>query len=87
VIIGETAIYLQPRLYAYLHKLYNADHPEGWLDKSFLDSGNNQVKYIYKLRQALKPVDGASLECDGAGRYRLILVSLKQPPQSIQVLR
>jgi len=84
VIINDTTIYLQPRLYTYLHKLYNADHPDGWLNKSFLDSGNNQVKYIYKLRQALKQIDGARLESDGAGRYRLLLTSFKRPPQGIE---
>jgi helicase len=64
-------IFLQPRLYAYFLKLYNADHPEGWLDKSCLDSGINQVKYIYRLRKALSVIPGIVIESDRAGRYRI----------------
>jgi helicase len=73
VVINGFTIKLQPRLFAYLSKLYNCDHPEGWLDKSFLDSGTNQIKYIYCLKNALSSVPGALIESDGAGRYRLIL--------------
>ncbi len=71
--INDATISLQPRLYSYFHKLYNADNPDGWLDKRFLDNGNNQVKYIYKLRKELKPVPGVAIESDGAGRYRLVI--------------
>jgi len=68
-----TAFMLQPRLYQYLMRLHNAAHPDGWLDKNQLDRGANQVKYIYKLRQALKDFPELAIEGDGAGRYRLKL--------------
>ena len=73
VTINNVAVSLQPRLYSYFHKLYNAGHPDGWLDKAFLDNGTNQNKYIYKLRKELKPVPGTAIESDGAGRYRLVI--------------
>jgi helicase len=71
VTIAGRAIMLQPRLYKYLQKLYNADHPDGWVDKIHLESGPNQVKYIYLLRKELEPILGLEIEADGAGRYRL----------------
>lgn len=71
--IGGMKVLLQPKLYSYLFKLYNADKLEGWLDKSFLDHGSNQVKYIYKLKKALESVPGVAVESDGSGRYRLVL--------------
>jgi len=73
VVINGVAIKLQPRLFAYFSKLYNCHHPEGWLDKNFLDNGINQIKYIYCLKSALSSVPGALIESDGAGRYRLVL--------------
>jgi replicative superfamily II helicase len=73
VILDGITIKLQPRLFGYLSKLYNCDHPDGWLDKNFLDSGINQVKYIYCLKNALSAIPGATIEGDSAGRYRLIL--------------
>ncbi|MCP4582249.1 MAG: DEAD/DEAH box helicase [candidate division Zixibacteria bacterium] len=85
VVINDATINLQPRLYKYLNKLWNADGPDGWLDKNFLDTGNNQVKYIYKLRKALEPANGVCLECDGAGRYRLVLEFGKRPAQGVEV--
>jgi helicase len=73
VIINGSAISLQPRLYSYFVKLYNCDHPDGWLDKNFLDSGINQVKYLYLLKNTLAGIPGVNLESDGAGRYRIVL--------------
>ena len=49
VTIAGYTLSLQERLYKYLQKLFNADHPDGWMDKNHLDSGFNQVKYIYRL--------------------------------------
>jgi hypothetical protein len=85
VIIAGHILNLQPRLYKYLHKLYNADHPEGWVDKNLLDSGLNQVKYIYKLRKELEIIEGLEIETDGAGRYRLIPRDFSSIPQSVDV--
>jgi hypothetical protein len=85
VTFNNIAISLQPKLYKYLNKLYNADSPHGWLDKNFLDRGNNQVKYIYKLRKALEKIDSARVESDGAGRYRLVLESGKRFSEGVEV--
>ena len=71
--LNKVAVDLQGRLYQYFNKLYNAPGADGWLDKNLLDSGSNQVKYIYKLRKALKGVPGLTIEGDRMGRYRLIL--------------
>jgi helicase len=73
VVINGVKVSFQPRLYSYFLKLYNCDHPEGWVDKSFLDKGTNQVKYIYRLKQILAGVPGLKLESDKSGRYRFIL--------------
>ncbi|MCD6162742.1 MAG: DEAD/DEAH box helicase [candidate division Zixibacteria bacterium] len=76
--INGSMVSLQPRLYSYFHKLYNADNPEGWLDKNFLDAGVNQVKYIYKLKKALKGITGIVIEGDGGGRYRLMMEKISR---------
>ena len=85
VAIAGHIINLQPRLYKYLHKLYNADHPEGWVDKNLLDSGLNQVKYIYKLRKELEIIEGIEIETDGAGRYRMIPRDFSSIPQCADI--
>jgi helicase len=73
VLINGIMVSLQPRQYSYLCKLYNCDHQDGWLDKNYLDCGDNQVKYFHTLKKALAHVSGLTLESDGAGKYRLLL--------------
>jgi hypothetical protein len=75
---------LQPKLYAYFQQLRNAMSADSWVDKNMLDTGLNQVKYIYKLRKALEPVEGAMIESDGAGRYRLRLEAIGLVAESVQ---
>jgi len=74
--LNNQVVSLQPRLFAYFQRLSNCDRPGGWLDKNMLDRGTNQVRYIYKLRQALQNVPGISVQGDGAGRYRLVIEAL-----------
>ena len=74
IILGIT-VFLQPKLYGYLQKLwwgYNSG--KDWVRKDSLDPGFNQAKYISKLRRILRLHDVAvEIESDGAGSYRLIL--------------
>lgn len=72
ITFGSSKISLQPKLFGYLQKLANCENPDGWIDKNSLDSGLNQVKYIYQLKKALAPIPTLSIESDRAGRYRLI---------------
>ena len=56
---------------------------DGWIAKSEIEGGENQIKYLYQLRRELAqagPNGAASLiENDGNGHYRLTL-----PPQAIR---
>ena len=60
---------------------------DGWIAKSEIESGENQIKYLYQLRRELAQAGsaaarhgGASLiENDGNGHYRLTL-----PAQAIR---
>jgi helicase len=55
VIIDSRSIFLQPRLYGYLHKFWLAYlDKSNWVHKDFLDSGLNQAKYVSKLRGVLR---------------------------------
>src|SRR4030067_3831858 len=47
--------------------------PEGWIHKLDLDEGDNQAKYIYRLRKELSLKEEEVIENNGAGRYRLNL--------------
>ncbi|HUU44671.1 MAG TPA: helicase-related protein, partial [Acidobacteriota bacterium] len=55
---------------------------DGWILKTDIEPGENQIKYLYQLRRELgeagQPADGL-IENDGNGRYRLTL-----PPQAIR---
>jgi helicase len=55
VVIDSRSIFLQPRLYGYLHKFWLAYLDKtNWVHKDSLDSGLNQTKYISKLRGILR---------------------------------
>jgi len=76
-------VMLQPRLFAYLQKLINSENPDGWLDKSSLDTGLNQVKYMYRLKKVLAAVPSVAIESDRAGRYRI--VSRLEEPKPVSI--
>jgi helicase len=73
VIIDGHSIFLQPRLYGYLQKIwwaYNSKSP--WVNKDALDSGLNQAKYISKLRGILLENDtDLEIVSNGRGSYGL----------------
>jgi hypothetical protein len=55
---------------------------DGWVNKSDIEPGENQIKYFYQLRRELRaagPRADTLIENDGSGRYRLTL-----PPQAIR---
>lgn len=56
---------------------------DGWIAKSEIESGENQIKYLYQLRRELAQAgpNGATslIENDGNGHYRLTL-----PAQAIR---
>ncbi len=55
---------------------------DGWIAKSDIEPGENQIKYFYQLRRELNVAGKAAstlIENDGNGRYRLAL-----PPQAIR---
>jgi helicase len=69
------SIFLQPKLYSYMQKLWWANLSENpWVYKESLEPGLNQPKYISKLRRILK--QGGAKEqivSNGRGYYRLLL--------------
>jgi len=80
--IAGTAVFLQPKLYAYFRKLWwgrRSGNP--WVHKDSLEPGINQPKYISKLRRELKDnkVD-VKIVSDGAGSYRLVLPEGEDSP-------
>lgn len=69
------SIFLQPKLYSYMQKLWWANLSEDpWVYKETLEPGINQAKYISKLRGILKE-GGVRIEIvsNGRGYYRLVL--------------
>ena len=74
-VVCGVSIYLQPKLYSYLQKLwwgYKSGKP--WVDKNSFEPGFNQAKYIFKLRMILRRLDvDLGIYSDGAGSYRLVL--------------
>lgn len=55
---------------------------DGWVNKTEIEPGENQIKYFYQLRRELRaagPRADTLIENDGSGRYRLTL-----PPQAIR---
>ncbi len=83
VTFDSGTVLLQPRLFAYLQKLVNCENPGGWLDKNSLDTGLNQVKYIYRLKKALEGIRSVAIESDRAGRYRIVGPVDEKKPVSI----
>jgi helicase len=82
VIILRRSIFLQPKLYSYLRKLWwgsKSDNP--WVHKETLEPGFNQAKYISKIRNIFKK-SGVDLKIasNGAGSYRLVLPDGDQSP-------
>ncbi len=75
VVVNQTTFALSYQSFKYLLKLIGAVYakPEGWLHKLDLDDGDNQAKYIYRLRKELKLKAGQVIENNGAGSYRLNL--------------
>ena len=75
VIIAGRSIFLQPKLYSYLLKLWwGYKSGKQWVNKDSLEPGFNQARYIFKLRRSLREYEGAlEIVSDGAGSYRLIL--------------
>jgi hypothetical protein len=73
--ISGKLIYLQPQLYAYFQKLWWAYNSEDkWIAKENLGPGNNQAKYISKIRSVLKDNNAdVKIVSDGRGAYSLIL--------------
>jgi hypothetical protein len=55
---------------------------DGWINKTEIEPGENQIKYFYQLRRELSaagPRADTLIENDGRGHYRLTL-----PPQAIR---
>jgi len=73
IIIDGISVWLQPRQYAYLQKLWTA-HNSGspWIPKEALDISPYQAKYISKLNKVLKDA-GVSMQIisNGRGGYAL----------------
>lgn len=57
---------------------------DGWIAKAEIETGENQIKYLYQLRHELAQagISNAAglIENDGGGHYRLAL-----PPQAIRL--
>ncbi|MEE9553599.1 MAG: helicase-related protein, partial [candidate division Zixibacteria bacterium] len=75
IIVFGRSIFLQPKLYSYLQKLWWAyKSGKQWVYKDSLEPGFNQSKYIFKLKRSLGKYSGEiEIVSDGAGSYRLIL--------------
>jgi hypothetical protein len=68
VVIDGISIWLQPRLYVYIQKLWSAyQNGSPWVPKEGLDIGPYQAKYISKLKKQLSDA-GAKLEIESNGR-------------------
>ncbi len=80
--LDERPVILQPRLFKYFQQLYYNDN--NWLHKNSLDSGLNQVKYIYKLRKAIEHLGNISIESDNAGNYRLVIGRSKSLAKTVK---
>ena len=55
---------------------------DGWIAKTDIEAGENQIKYLYQLRRELTQSGHSTdylIENDGNGHYRLTL-----PPQAIR---
>ena len=71
--ICQRTVFLQQRLNEYLQKLWRAHFAKSpWVHKDLLDKGQNQARYISKLRRIFRdaklPVE---IICNGRGSYAL----------------
>ncbi|EQB63839.1 MAG: hypothetical protein RBG1_1C00001G1418 [candidate division Zixibacteria bacterium RBG-1] len=75
VVLNQIQHVLSYCSFKYLLKLVEAVYskPEGWIHKLDLDEGDNQAKYIYRLRKELSLKAEEVIENNGAGSYRLNL--------------
>ncbi len=73
VLINGKSIYLQPKLYQFLQRLWSGFiDKKPWVDKEILEPGFNQTKYISKLRCQIDEIDsGLTILSNGRGAYRL----------------
>jgi hypothetical protein len=79
VLILGKSVYLQPTLYGYFQKLWwNQLSGSAWISKNKLGPGDNQAKYISKIRNILKKKDvDIKIISDGAGSYKILLPDAK----------
>jgi hypothetical protein len=73
VVIASKSIFLQERLRAYFQKLWQSySCGKLWVQKELLDRGENQAKYISKLRRLLRDADApVEIVSDSRGSYAL----------------
>jgi hypothetical protein len=73
--ISGISIFLQPKLYSYMQKLWWGNLSEDpWVYRESLEPGINQAKYISKLRKTFKQGGAkAQIISNGRGYYRLHL--------------
>lgn len=75
IILDDRKILLSHKSFKYLFKLAWADFKKegGWIHKLDLEEGENQGKYIYRLKKELSLSDGKLIENNRIGCYRLTL--------------
>lgn len=75
IVIFDKRLLLQPKLYGYLRRLWWAFvSGKPWVNKAALEPGDNQAKYISKIRKILRDSKIAvRIVSDHIGSYRLIL--------------
>ncbi|MDP3024491.1 MAG: DEAD/DEAH box helicase [candidate division Zixibacteria bacterium] len=75
IFIDNRKIFLSHKSFKYLFKLAWAAFKKegGWIHKLDLEEGENQGKYIYRLKKELSLADGKLIENNRIGCYRLNL--------------
>jgi hypothetical protein len=75
VILNGRRLLLSHKSFRYLFKLTWAvfKKEDGWIHKLDLEEGDNQGKYIYRLKKELSPSEMALIENNRIGSYRLNL--------------
>jgi helicase len=75
VILNGRRLLLSHKSFRYLFKLVWAvfKKEDGWIHKLDLEDGDNQGKYIYRLKKELSPSEMALIENNRIGSYRLNL--------------
>lgn len=71
--INGEPVYLRGKSFKYLFMLAAARHLNtgGWIDKRDIEPGDNQIKYIYQLRQEVGPMVPVKINLEKSGHYRL----------------